>query len=493
VVSEPPATPPRRGRPRTSGSQLCDRCGRSCGKIRTRWPDGRICGICFHEATRTFGNCDQCGQHRLLPGRDGCRRLCRGCARITTDLDCHRCGAEGEHHRRGLCTRCTLRDDLSSLLIPARTQAPPQLARLIDALTSVDRPESIHTWKRSPQVIHLLRGLGDGTIPLNHAALDTAPPGHAREHIRELLVHHQLLPHRDPDLARFERWLRERLDSIEDPAVRGPLEQFATWHHLRRIRRRSGRDVRGAVHTSKQEITEVGKFLTWLAGREKTIATCTQADVDEWLAGGPTTRHTIRTFTVWTTKQRLSGKLAIDFRQARSSRLITPDDRLEWITRCLVGEPDTLAYRVAAVLLLLYAQPLVRVAALRTEQIEVAPTEIRILLGRESAAIPEPFARLVRDHLAARPNLRTANTDGSPWLFPSTRAGRHLHPNSIMDRLRSLGIDLLGARNAALRDLVRRVPAPIVATQLGYSQQVTELHASVAAEPMSRYVSLKVR
>jgi hypothetical protein len=58
--------------------------------------------------------------------------------------------------------------------------------------------------------------------------------------------------------------------------------------------------------------------------------------------------------------------------------------------------------------------------------------------------------QLVRDHLAARPNLRTANTNGSPCLFPGTRAGRHLHPNSIMDRLRSLGIDLLGTRNAAL-------------------------------------------
>jgi hypothetical protein len=55
-----------------------------------------------------------------------------------------------------------------------------------------------------------------------------------------------------------------------------------------------------------------------------------------------------------------------------------------------------------------------------------------------------------------------------------------------MDRLRTLGIDLLGARNAALRDLVRKLPAPIVATQLGYSHQVTQRHAALAAEPMSK-------
>jgi hypothetical protein len=92
-----------------------------------------------------------------------------------------------------------------------------------------------------------------------------------------------------------------------------------------------------------------------------------------------------------------------------------------------------------------------------------------------------------------RPNLRTANTDGSPWLFPGNRAGRHLHAQSIMDRLRTLGIDLLGSRNAALRDLVRQVPAPIVATQLGYSHQVTQRHAALAAEPMSKYAAVRSR
>jgi hypothetical protein len=56
--------------------------------------------------------------------------------------------------------------------------------------------------------------------------------------------------------------------------------------------------------------------------------------------------------------------------------------------RCLSGKPDTLPYRVAAVLLLLYAQPLVRVAAMRTEQIQVAPSEILVLLGKEPALSP---------------------------------------------------------------------------------------------------------
>ncbi|MGI8760246.1 MAG: hypothetical protein ACR2LF_02880 [Jatrophihabitantaceae bacterium] len=135
-------------------------------------------------------------------------------------------------------------------------------------------------------------------------------------------------------------------------------------------------------------------------------------------AGGPTTRHAIRTFIVWSGEQKLNSELSIGFRQARSARLITQDDRLGWLRRCLTGEPDTLPYRVAAVLLLLYAQPRVRVAAMRIDQVQVAPSEILVLLGKEPVAVPEPFAQVLRDQLAARPNLRTANPDGSPSLFP---------------------------------------------------------------------------
>ena len=56
-----------------------------------------------------------------------------------------------------------------------------------------------------------------------------------------------------------------------------------------------------------------------------------------------------------------------------------------------------------------------------------------------------------------------------------------------MDRLRSLGINLMGARNAALRDLVTQVPPPVLATMLGYSQEATHRHAAKAAQPFSRY------
>lgn len=146
---------------------------------------------------------------------------------------------------------------------------------------------------------------------------------------------------------------------------------------------------------------------------------------------------------------------------------------------------------VAGVLLLLYAQPLVRIAALRTDDVLTTAQGLSMRFGGGvPAPLPEPFAALVQAHLANRPNMRTTNTAGSPWLFPGTSPGRHLHPNTLMQRIRTLGINPLGARNAALRELVQQAPAPVVADLLGYSTQITYAHAARAAQPYNRYPTI---
>jgi hypothetical protein len=60
-----------------------------------------------------------------------------------------------------------------------------------------------------------------------------------------------------------------------------------------------------------------------------------------------------------------------------------------------------------------------------------------------------------------------------------------------MSRLRELGVNLLAARNAALRELVQEVPAPVVATMLGYSHQVTQRHAEHAGARFAQYVEAR--
>lgn len=106
------------------------------------WPDGRICGICFTNATHRYGQCTRCSADRLLPSRtDTGEDTCRECAGITTNLTCDNCGREGERFRGGHCITCVLTTDLTELLRP---NDPPdlRLKRLIKILTDSTRPES---------------------------------------------------------------------------------------------------------------------------------------------------------------------------------------------------------------------------------------------------------------------------------------------------------------------------------------------------------------
>jgi hypothetical protein len=485
---------PRTGQPRGAATRPdpCARCGRDIPRLAARWPEGRLCYPCYFDAVHTRGVCPKCRKDRLLPGPsdvDG-RSVCSTCAGILEDFHCERCGMEAGHHRGKLCARCALRDDLTGLL---GGRADPALVGLVDALCASDRPESIIVWKRSPKVQSLLRGLGDGSIPVTHEGFDGVWSRQAN-HLRSLLEHHGHLPPRDDHLHRFEHWISDKLEGLPDE-IRQPVQHFATWHHLRRIRDKSsaGQSTRGPVHSAKQEITETVKFLVWLdEAHQRTASTCTQQDVDEWLAAGSTTRSLIRTFFVVAKKAGLNTEVTIQHRTARSSPSLSQDQRLAWIHELLTGNSESLPYRVVGLLLLLYAQPLVKVVTFRTEMIEDSDSGMTIMLGHRPTDVPEPFASLLRTHLAARPNLRTGAGSQSPWLFPSTIAGRHLDRNTVMSRLRRLGVNLLGARNRAIGELVLECPPSLVAEALGYSSQVAFLHASKAAEPWARYAGRRL-
>jgi hypothetical protein len=122
---------------------------------------------------------------------------------------------------------------------------------------------------------------------------------------------------------------------------------------------------------------------------------------------------------VWANKSKINTALHLDAPQAKSTRLLTQDQRLAWIKELLTGDMESLPYRVAGTLLLLYAQPLMKIVALPTTAIDIATDEKRISLGAEPVPVPEPFAGMLKHHLHNRPNLRTAGgMVANPWLFP---------------------------------------------------------------------------
>ncbi len=428
----------------------------------------------------------------MLPGIDTRGALtCRDCAGITTPLQCVACGKEAERVRGGKCARCLLVDDLNALM---HAPAPgTSAATLITALTCVQRPASITTWMRNPDVQFILAALGTGHMQFSHQGFDALPDKTATQHIRALCVDNELLPARDEYFATFTHWIASQLEKVENLNDRNVLQQLITWHHLKRMTQlhHEGKPTQAGIHNAKQEITSARSFLAYFREGNTSLRACTQLDIDHWLATGTTTRHRVRTFIIWAKAARhCSPSLIIGFRHAKTTPLISDATRISLLEKSLLGE-ELLRTRVAAMLVLLYAQPISRIARLTQEAISHHDPTLAITFSTEPVIIPEPFATLVLNYLTTINATSGTRTRQSPWLFPGRTSNSSIHPTSLRNELARFGIDLQGGKNGALRQLVRNAPAPVVADLMGYSQNVIHRHAATAGTNNTRYAAIK--
>ena len=140
--------------------------------------------------------------------------------------------------------------------------------------------------------------------------------------------------------------------------------------------------------------------------------------------------------------------------------------------------------RVAACVLLLYAQPVTRIMTLTVDDIVDDDGSMTLRLGDPPAPVPEPFATLVRRLLAQRPAGST-----NRWLFPGRRPGQPLNYTSLSQGLRDLGVPLRLARVAAIRQLALQAPAPVIAEALGFHHTTTHRQTIHAGGIWNRYAA----
>lgn len=431
----------------------------------------------------------------MLPGRFEGHAICVNCADITTNLRCDRCGCEAERVRAGNCARCIAEVDLTELLQP--TEPPDlRLVRLVHILIDKERVESVITWMRGERVNTLLQRIGTREMSLTHEAFDAYPHRTAAEHLRSLLEEHHMLPRRQhPYLDTFERWLDERIASLAStPDIQQPIERFARWHHLRKLHDKAPtvRNMSNATRSAKQEITEAGKFLKWLADeRGATLAATTQLHVDEYVSEGPSTRRTIRNFLRYTNRE-WPGKRKLDLphRQATHSPLDTQERRLELIRALIEWDDIEPIHRVTGLIFLLYGIPIVRIAALTVDDVTITPVGMTLNIGDEPAALPELFAPIIWTYYEQR---MTTTTPTDRALFPSTRAGRHISPDGIRIALARYGISAQSSRNTTLRDLAAKIDASALAIALGYTAPTLIRHARLAGVGYASYAAAKAR
>jgi hypothetical protein len=472
---------------------LCVRCGLP-RRRSVLWPDGIVCGSCYRVAYRRIGVCAWCGQRRVLPGeRDG-DLLCAPCSGIPGFV-CASCGAVDEI-LWGVreCERCALRRRVNELLDDGTGAAPAFLKPLVDALCSAKNPSSTEKWLHYPGVGDRLRAIATGELALTHEAFSGLPRSSSVTYLRELLMATGLLPQRNPELLKFDEWTADLLVQIEQTDDRQALATYIKWHHRHRILRQldSGTLRASAWATARQQSRAAKAFLEWLRSRGTTLAECTQHDIDDWFAGGSTTRLLARIFATFAIRRRLCPKLRIPTPPKAVPDAQPQADRIALIRRLFTDDTLPVIDRVVGLLVLLYAQPATRIAQIKVDDVTTCDDRVLLRIAEEQLQLPDPLDHLITDLIAQRRNMGTAANPTSPWLLPGRHPNRPITISRLRARLRNLGITRT-SRVAAFNELLRQIPAPVLADLVGCHPGFAAERAAVLACDWANYAAVKAR
>lgn len=459
------------------------------------WPEGPICSGCYAKACETYGTCPGCGTDRLLPGRDDAARpVCTDCAGGIGNFTCTRCGEEGWNHLKGVCGRCVLRDRVAAALDDGTGHVSPGLAPFLEYLCAMRRPRTGILWLNGTHTRRLLHDLATGEVPLTHDGLAALQPYKAVSHLRRLLIAADVLPDADPTLERTRQWARELLEDIDDAGTRRILEMYSRW----RLQRRLTRDAAGRpLHpyrdqNNRHQLRQAHQFLTWLQEHGQDLRSLDRATVDLWFSTAPTSSQAdTMMFLRWAVHTRRSPHLLIPLTRYAETPPLSQSDRLRWLHRAACDDHLPSLDKVVLVLMLLYAQPVARIAQMRVSDVwHDTKGRLRIRLGTPAVPVPEPFDTVIRDYLDhGRPG--TVGNPDSSWLFPGRRGTLPLHPTSIRRRLHALGLQPRAARAGTLRQLVAEAPPAIIGEMLGYRAVTAERQAKASGATWARYAALR--
>ncbi|SBT65628.1 hypothetical protein GA0070622_2628 [Micromonospora sediminicola] len=434
---------------RATGQPMCDRC-------RERW-----------------AVCSRCGAGASVKGGTLDAPLCARC--INPDpafwTRCGVCGITWQLTTTE-CARCSLDRRLRQILTVADGTTATQLDRLRQAFAQVDRPDHALDWLHNPGVRDTLHTVALTRPTITHQALDAIPPSGALAHIRSILVVAGALPPRDERLAALEPWITKTIAARETLEHQRVLHSYAVWHHLRRLRGRL--DGQPASHQQvtniRRHVAGAAAFLDWLHTRGSALATCTQADLDQWLASKPAPATRSTNFVRWATTHHHAPRLtAPATRWTGPAGPLDQDRRWADTRRLLHDDTYPTTDRVAGLLILLYAQKLNVISTLTTHHVQHADGQTLLTLGSRPVVLPAPLDRLVNelaDATSQTPGGSLINTP-STWLFPGRWPARPLTEGALARRLHAHGLQPRQGRNTALFMLAAEVPAAILAKMLG--------------------------
>ncbi|MDN3061072.1 hypothetical protein PH213_42585 [Streptomyces sp. SRF1] len=263
---------------------------------------------------------------------------------------------------------------------------------------------------------------------------------------------------------------------------------------MRRLRRRLGEEHATRLQdlNVRCHVTAANNFLDWLTGEGLTLGTCTQTDLERWMAGSTVSyRDETGHFVRWSVQHRHAHGLT--YGTVRwTGPLGTIDSEKRWADARRLLNDDTLPTpdRVTGLLLILYAQKITTISQLTVDDVHFDGDTVSITFGTSPVVLPAPLASLVRELVATRRGKAKIGTpEDVPWLFPGGHPGRPLTDNQIGIRLHKIGIRPKQDRSTALFTLATELPAAILARMLGVHIKVAVQWQQASAGDWAAYAA----
>jgi len=397
------------------------------------------------------------------------------------------------------CARCILRERLTVLLTdPSTGQIHTRMRRVFDALVDSHRPQTGIYWlRRKPGVgPRLLGQMARGQLEISHETFRGLPSDRPHNYVRDLLVALQVLPPYEASIDRIERWLENKLAGL--PTDHADLvRRFARWRVLRNLRTvaAEGRMTKAVGDRAREQIASSIRLLAYFEARGLNAATATQPMLEDYReAAGAMSLASENSFITWVRTSRTNPALTGIIAPWQVPTVTMSDhDRWQAVARLLNDDSLRRYTRIAGLFMLLFAQPLSRIVAMRTSQV-AAPTDggVEVTFSTVPIKMPAVLDDLVRAHLDDQ-GLSRYGRENSDWLFPGGQPGRHLQTERIRGQLVSIGIKPLESRKAALFQLAAEMPAPVLAELLGTTDTNAANWARLAARDWTGYIADRAR
>lgn len=444
------------------------------------------------------GSCPICQRRRPLAFLEDHLIVCAGCAGISSPFACQECGSEEHPYGRHRCARCFLRERLSALLTdPTTGQIHRRLQPVFNMMVDSDRPQTTIWWLRKKPGVGaaLLSQMARGEVAISHETFRALSQDRAHGYVRNLLATTGVLEPYDPHIERIGPWLEEFLTTVPEHQ-RDLLRRYGRWHVVRDMRRAAaeGRMSSAVANAGRRRIRVAGHLLDFFDGHGVSAVSATQTILEEYIAQPGRVLAGEYGFVAWLRKTRVNTTIRIPTLAPRPEPEVNVAEDHRWeIVERLLHDPSIQHYtRIGGLFMLLFAQPLSRVVAMKTSQVSHIDDTMHVSFRSIAIPMPAPLDTLIAEQLSRR-GMSLHGSRGTGWLFPGGNPGRHLATENIRGQLVAIGMKPNEGRKAALFQLAADMPAPVLGELIGISNNNAAQWARLASRDWRSYIADRSR